>query len=61
VNVTTEAGVQANWDRGVAVINSQATHLNMVVNWMKLGFVVRDEATGKFVEKERTLGEPLVG
>jgi hypothetical protein len=61
VNVTTEAGVQANWDRGVAVINSQAMHLNMVVNWMKLGFVVRDEATGKFVEKERTLGEPLVG
>jgi hypothetical protein len=61
VNVTTEAGVQANWDRGVAVINSQATHLNMVVNWMKLGFVVRDEATGKFVEKERSLGEPLVG
>jgi hypothetical protein len=56
VNVTTAQGAQENWDRGIAVTNDQARHLNMVSNWMKLGFVVRDEATGKFVETERTLG-----
>jgi L-Lysine epsilon oxidase N-terminal/L-lysine epsilon oxidase C-terminal domain len=61
VNVTTEAGARADWDRGVYAINNQARHLNMVANWTKLGFVVRDQATGKFVEQERTLGEPLVG
>jgi L-Lysine epsilon oxidase N-terminal/L-lysine epsilon oxidase C-terminal domain len=56
--VTTEAGDQVSWDRGVAG-TTRNRHLNMVDFWSKLGFVVFDEGTGKFVEDERTLGTEI--
>lgn len=54
VTVHTEAGTIERWARGVEVTNTQARHLNMVSSWMKLGFIVRDPSTRKFVEMERT-------
>jgi L-Lysine epsilon oxidase N-terminal/L-lysine epsilon oxidase C-terminal domain len=56
-DVTTKVGGnEVRWDRGVvgSVLNG---HQNMVDDWSKLGFVVFDVATGKFVETERTLAE----
>jgi hypothetical protein len=55
VNVVTKAGDKVRWDRDVVGIR-QNGHLNMVHLWSDLGFVVFDEATGKFIEDERTLG-----
>lgn len=53
-DVTTKnGGTPERWDRKIVSTTGNA-HLNMVAFWSKLGFVVRD-ATGKFVEDERTL------
>jgi hypothetical protein len=52
--VTTKAGEEVSWDRGVAGTRRNR-HLNMVDFWSKLGFVVFDQAAGKFFEDERTL------
>ena len=54
-DVTTKDGTRARWDRGVAE-RAMNRHLAMVASWSELGFVIFDEATGKFVEDERTLG-----
>ena len=54
--VTTKAGEDVKWDRGIAGTRRDR-HLNMVDFWSMLGFVVLDPATGKSVEDERTLGE----
>jgi hypothetical protein len=54
-DVTTKKGAnEVRWDRKVVGTNLNG-HLNMVKDWAKLGFVVRDESTGEFVEDERTL------
>lgn len=54
--VTPKTGTaKVNWDRGVADLGGNR-HLNMVNSWSDLGFVVFDNAAGKFVEDERTLG-----
>jgi L-Lysine epsilon oxidase N-terminal/L-lysine epsilon oxidase C-terminal domain len=54
-DVTTEVGGNdVRWDRGV-VGSGVNGHQNMVDDWLQLGFVVFDAATGKFVETERTL------
>jgi L-Lysine epsilon oxidase N-terminal/L-lysine epsilon oxidase C-terminal domain len=55
VSVTTSSGARDKWDRGVGVSSTQARHLNMVSNWMRLGLVVKDSASGRFVEVDRTL------
>ena len=55
VDVTTVGGNREKWDRGVSTINSQTRHLNMISNWNKLGFVIRD-ASGNFVEVGRVSG-----
>jgi hypothetical protein len=52
--VTTKTGQNVRWDRGIAGI-TRNRRLNMVRFWSELGFVVFDQATGKFVEDERTL------
>ena len=52
-NVTTKTGERVRWDREIA--DRRNGHLNMVDSWSQLGFVVRDEATDKFVEVDRTL------
>jgi hypothetical protein len=57
-DVRTKAGEKARWDRDIAGTTRNA-HLNMVDFWSKLGFVVFDEGTGKFVEDERTLGPEI--
>jgi hypothetical protein len=57
-DVTTKTGEKVSWDRDVAGITLNQ-HLNMVDLWPKLGFVVFDEATGKFVEDERILGTQI--
>ncbi len=47
------------WDRMIVGSDGDRhlhPYLNMVAFWSKLGFVVFDEGTGKFVEDERTLG-----
>jgi L-lysine epsilon oxidase-like protein len=57
-DVTLKSGEKARWDRGViGPIGNR--HLNMVNSWSKLGFVVFDQVTGKFVEDERTLGTEI--
>jgi|RhiMetdeSRZDD1v2_1073273.scaffolds.fasta_scaffold01476_26 hypothetical protein len=53
-DVTTENGRAERWDRGI-LGRGRNPHLNMVASWSKLGFVVLDRTTGKFVETERTL------
>jgi hypothetical protein len=53
-DVTTKSGKEERWDRGI-VGKARSRHLNMVKLWSKLGFVIRDEGTGKVVEDERTL------
>jgi hypothetical protein len=55
-DVITKEGKQKKWARGIA--DSSNGHLTMANLWSGLGFVVRDPATGKFVEEERTLPEP---
>jgi len=52
-DVTTKAGQQVSWDRGIAEKNGNK-HLSMVESWSRLGFIVSDQG-GKFVEDERTL------
>jgi hypothetical protein len=52
--VTTKIGEAVRWDRGIVGTRKNA-HLNMVDSWSRLGFVVRDAATDKFVEVDRTL------
>jgi L-Lysine epsilon oxidase N-terminal/L-lysine epsilon oxidase C-terminal domain len=54
-DVTTKTGDKVRWDRDIAG-PTRNQHLNMVHLWSKLGFVVFDELTGKFVEDERTFG-----
>jgi hypothetical protein len=54
-DVTTKTGDKVRWDRDIAG-PTRNQHLNMVHLWSKLGFVVFDAETGKFVEDERTLG-----
>ena len=57
-DVTTKVGGKdVRWDRGV-VGSALNGHQNMVDDWSKLGFVVFDAATDKFVETERTLEAP---
>ena len=53
-NVTTKTGETVMWDRDIVGTRRNA-HLNMVDSWSRLGFVVRDAATDKFVEVDRTL------
>lgn len=53
-DVTTKTGQRVRWDRDIVGTRRNA-HLNMVDFWSQLGFVVRDPATGKFVEDDRTL------
>ena len=50
-DVTTKAGQKVRWDRGVTGPTMNG-HLNMVNFWSRLGFVIRDPATKKFVEDE---------
>jgi hypothetical protein len=57
-DVRTKAGEKARWDRDIAGTTRNG-HLNMVDFWSKLGFVVFDEGTAKFVEDERTF-EPEI-
>jgi len=52
--ITTQAGERTRWDRDIAGTTRNA-HLNMVEFWSQLGFVVFDQATGRFAEEERTL------
>jgi len=57
--VTKNSATPQKWDRMIVGSDGdQRLHpyLNMVAFWSKLGFVVFDEGTGKFVEDERTLG-----
>lgn len=53
-NVTTKTGEKVRWDRDIVGPRRNA-HLNMVDSWSRLGFVVRDAVTDKFVEVDRTL------
>jgi hypothetical protein len=57
-DVLTKTGQKVRWDRDVAG-TTRNQHLNMVDFWSKLGFVVFDEAMGKFVEDERILGTEI--
>jgi L-Lysine epsilon oxidase N-terminal/L-lysine epsilon oxidase C-terminal domain len=57
-DVITKDGSRVRWDRGVAE-TTMNRHLTMVTSWSKLGFVVLDKGTGKFVEDERTLGTEI--
>lgn len=55
---TRNGGQEVAWDRGIVGLQNGVRlngHLNMVDSWSKLGFVVFDGGTGKFVEDERTL------
>jgi hypothetical protein len=52
--IRTQTGERTRWDRDIAGTTRNA-HLNMVEFWSQLGLVVFDQATGKFVEEERTL------
>lgn len=49
VNVLRRDGSRGNWSSGIT------TKTGMVSQWRGLGFVVKDEATDRFVETERTL------
>ena len=57
--VKTKTGKPVMWERGIVGTRRNA-HLNMVDSWSRLGFVVRDAASDKFVEVDRTLPEPAV-
>jgi L-lysine epsilon oxidase C-terminal domain/L-Lysine epsilon oxidase N-terminal len=47
-------GKKKRWDEGIVGVTLNG-HLNMVTLWCRLGFVVHDPATDKFVEVDRTL------
>jgi L-Lysine epsilon oxidase N-terminal/L-lysine epsilon oxidase C-terminal domain len=57
-DVLTKAGTQERWDRGI-IGRTRNRHLNMVDFWSQLGVVRFDQASGKFVEDERTLEVPV--
>ena len=46
VVVTTKSGEQAQWSRGIDDPKPDTIHRNMASFWSRLGFIVRDEATG---------------
>ena len=50
----TRDGEKKRWDEGIVGVPLNG-HLNMVNFWSRLGFVVRDAATDRFVEVDRTL------
>jgi L-Lysine epsilon oxidase N-terminal/L-lysine epsilon oxidase C-terminal domain len=50
----TRDGEKKRWDEGI-VGPTKDGHLNMVNFWSRLGFVVSDAATDRFVEVDRTL------
>ena len=52
VFVNTGGGQSDNWDRKINGV-ARNGHLNMVDFWSKLGMIVRDAATGTFVEMDR--------
>jgi hypothetical protein len=53
VLVTTKSGEQEEWTRGINDPKPNTHHRNMVSFWSRLAFIVRDEATGKFSERDR--------
>jgi hypothetical protein len=52
VFVNTGGGQGESWDRNINGV-ARNGHLNMVDFWSRLGFIVRDPATGTFVETDR--------
>jgi len=52
VYVDTGGGQSDNWDRKINGV-ARNGHLNMIEFWSKLGLIVRDPATGVFVETDR--------
>jgi len=57
-DVTLRTGEKVRWDRGVA--GTTMNHrLNMANLWPQLGFVVFDQAAGRFFEEERILGTAM--